>query len=294
MRNILLSAVIFLLLGLSTFCSAQMQLNMTLLSNWKDTTYPTNWTGGRFSDCWGYVDSTGREYAFIGSTVGTHIFDVSNAASPVLVSFQPGRESSGNVVHRDFKTYQHYMYAVCDEGNSSLQIFDLQYMPDSVHKVYDSQHICKTAHNIFINNGKLYFCGMKDSTSTPVSFRVASLANPTDPVLLDDLHNPAFPGGYVHDTHVHNDTAFLFCGNDGLFIYDYTNPVEPVLIQSITQYPQQGYNHSGWVSADGKTLVFADETHGDGVKVYDISDFSNIVTTQHPFHKITFEQTMIC
>lgn len=274
MKNILQVAAISLLFSIPVFSSAQMSLNMNFLSNWKDTTYPTNWTGGRFSDCWGYADSLGREYAFIGSTVGTHIFDVTIPTAPALVSFQIGRESSGNVVHRDYKTYKHYMYAVCDEGNSSLQIFDLQYLPDSVHKVYDSVHICKTAHDIFIDHDKIYFCGLKDSAGNGVVFRVASLANPIDPVVINDLPSPPF--GYVHDVCVRKDTAFLSAGNDGLFIYDYTTPTAPVLIQSITNYPEQGYNHSSWVSKDGKTLVFADETHGKGLKVYDISNMGNI------------------
>jgi len=85
---------------------AQMKLNMTLLSTWTDTTLPIGWTNGSFNDCWGYVDSTGKEYAILGSTAGTHIFNISNPASPVLVSFQAGRESSDKAVHRDFKTYK--------------------------------------------------------------------------------------------------------------------------------------------------------------------------------------------
>jgi choice-of-anchor B domain-containing protein len=146
-------------------------------------------------------------------------------------------------------------------------------MPDSVHKVYDSQSICKTAHNIFINNGRIYFAGLRDNGGNAITLRVASLANPVNPVVINDLAPPQF--SYVHDVYVRNDTAFLSAGMDGMFIYNYVNASAPALIQSITSYPEQGYNHSSWVSADGKTLVFADETHGMGLKVYDISDMAN-------------------
>jgi choice-of-anchor B domain-containing protein len=252
-----------------------MHKNMSLLAHWTDNTMPTNWLGGRFSDCWGYADSLKNEYAVIGSTMGTHILNITNVSfPPVMISFQSGREASGSVVHRDYKTYGHYLYGVCDEGNSSLQIFDLRYLPDSVHKIYDSQHICKTAHNIFIENGRLYFAGLRDSAGTAIVLRVASLSNPENPVILNDLASQPFK--YVHDVYVRHDTAFLSAATDGLFIYDYTKPSAPVQIGSITQYPEQGYNHSSWVSADGKTLVFADEDHGKGLKVYDISDMSNI------------------
>lgn len=273
MKKKLQAGIFSFFFSLSIFSSAQMQFNMSLLYNWDDNSLPANWTGGSFSDCWGYVDSLGREYAVIGSTVGSHFFDITNPAASVLVSFQAGRESSGDVVHRDYKTYQNYMYAVCDQGNSSLQIFDLKYLPDSVQKVYDSQSICKTAHNIFIDNGRIYFCGLRDSLGNAIVFRVASLANPENPVVINDLSSPPF--GYVHDAWVRQDTAFLSCAGDGFFIYNYTNPASPALIQSITSYPQQGYNHSSSVSVDGKTVVFADETHGKGLKVYDISDISN-------------------
>ena len=273
MKNILSIGIGLFFISISTFCSAQTHLNMSLLSTWTDTTLPKNWLKASFNDCWGYTDSTGKEYAIIGSTMGTHIFNISDAANPVLVSFQQGREASGSVIHRDFKTYQHYLYAVCDEGNSSLQIFDLNYMPDSVHKIYDSEHICKTAHNIFINNEILYFCGLKDSSGTGKLLRAASLADPENPVVINDLSSALFT--YVHDVNVRNDTAFLSAANAGLFIYDYTNPSSPKLIQSITNYPEQGYNHSSWVSENGKILVFADETHKMGLKVYDISDISN-------------------
>jgi choice-of-anchor B domain-containing protein len=272
MKNIpcLIFAFVFLL-NIS-LCTAQKQLNMSFLSKWTDNSFPTNWVGGRFNDCWGYVDSLGKEYAIIGSTVGTHIFNITDAYNPALVSFQPGMEASGGVVHRDYKTYKHYLYAVCDEGNSSLQIFDLKYLPDSVHKVYDNQSICKTAHNIFIDHDRIYFAGLSDSAKYP--FRVASLSNPENPLVLSNLITPLFK--YVHDVYVRNDTAFLSAGNDGLFIYDYITPSAPNLIGSITNYAEKGYNHSSWVSADGKTLVFADEDHGKGLKVCDISNLSNI------------------
>lgn len=253
---------------------AQISQNMSLLYHWTDTTFPNGWTGGAFNDCWGYVDSAGREYAIIGSTLGHHIFDITSPTNAILVDFETGRESSSAAVHRDYKTYQNYLYAVCDEGNSSLQIYDLQYLPDSIHLVYDKNALCITSHNIFICNDVLYVCGVRDTNNqNPVPLRALSLSNPANPTFLSDLTSSSF--NYVHDVMVRNDTAFLSCANDGLFIYDYTTPTNPTLINSITSYPEQGYNHSAWVSDDGKYLCFADETHGKGLKLFDISDILN-------------------
>ncbi|MGI8892904.1 MAG: choice-of-anchor B family protein, partial [Bacteroidia bacterium] len=102
---------------------------------------------------------------------------------------------------------------------------------------------------------------------------VLSLANPANPAFISTLINPAF--WHVHDVYVKNDTAYCSAGNEGFYIYNYSNPANPVLIQSITSYPEQGYNHSSWVSEDGNILVFADENWGKGLKLYDISDLSN-------------------
>jgi choice-of-anchor B domain-containing protein len=246
---------------------AQSSYNMKLLSRWDRDSLPNN-KYGAYNDIWGYVDASKREYAIVGTVHGTYFFNVTNATNPKVISFQRGKDIVA--IHRDYKTYKHYAYAVCDEGNSSLQIFDLQYLPDSVVKVYDSNALINRSHNIFICNDKLFAVGLRGSAS----MEVYSLLNPIKPVLLSSLTTSQF--SYIHDVCVRNDTAFCSAGNDGLFIYDYTNPRSPKLIESITSYPQKGYNHSAWVTDDGKTLIFADESWGKGLKTYDISNLSNI------------------
>jgi choice-of-anchor B domain-containing protein len=261
---------IFILLFLNLSLSAQQEKNLPFLFNWDDNSLPYSWIV-QYNDCWGYA-SGGREYAILGGIEGTYFFDVTDPFNTTFIDFQIGKDQIG--MHRDYKTYQHYAYAVSDEGNSSLQVFDLQYLPDSVVKVYDSDTLCVRSHNIFINNGKLYLAGVTTLTQTyPMS--VFSLADPENPTLLKNL--TGMPFSYVHDVCVRNDTAFASCGSDGLYIIDFIDPVNPALVQSITSYPEQGYNHSSWISEDGKTLVFADETHGCGLKVYDVSNILNPV-----------------
>ncbi|MBW8049084.1 MAG: choice-of-anchor B family protein [Cytophagales bacterium] len=246
-------------------CFSQVSSNMTLLSNWKDTTVNLN-----YNDVWGYVDSTGNEYAIFGNEDYTYFVDVTDPYNPVLCDKEPGKNTGG--IHRDYKTYKNYCYGVTDEGTGSLQIFDLQYLPDSVDKVFDSNIFFSNAHTNFIDtaSGRLYILG-----DFSWSMKVLDIAtNPENPTLLATVN---LSGMYVHDAYVRNDTAYCSNGNDGFFIYDLTNPVSPQLISSITTYPEQGYNHSSWVTEDGNTLIFADETQGSGLKIYDISDISNPV-----------------
>jgi choice-of-anchor B domain-containing protein len=258
---------------IATYSTAQLPTTLPLLSNWSDSNIPPAFYGS-YNDCWGYVDANGREYAIMGSSVGTHFFDITDPANPVYISFQPTKDPNTLSIHRDFKTYQHYAYGVTDQGDNSLQIFDLQYLPDSVVKVYDSNVLTKRCHNIHIEGDKLYLA----SNTVGNNFHamdVVSLADPVNPVLLSTLFNPAFT--HVHDVFVRNDTAYCSVGYDGLYVYSYVNPTTPQLLMSLTSYPEQGYNHSAWMKPGTFELVMADENHGSGLKIVDLSDFGNPV-----------------
>ena len=261
-----------LLLAIASF--GQVQLNMPVISNWDNDQLPS-YNNISFNEIWGYAAEGGGEYAIMGSLRGTYIFDITGnqATNPAPIGYFTGRDTAANGVNRDYKTYGNYLYGVCDQGNASLQIFDLSGLPAGVVKVSDNQNIVKTCHTIFIDHDRIYFSGSRDSSGTPHALVVASLADPRNPQVISVLDPPAFD--YVHAAYVRNDTAYLSCGNLGMFVYDYSDPANPQLIQSFTNYDQQGYNHSAWVSEDGQYLVFTDETHGTGVKLYDISDLSN-------------------
>jgi hypothetical protein len=113
---------------------------------------------------------------------------------------------------------------------------------------------------------------------TTMSMAVYSLANPEKPIFLRKL-NDDYPGiNFVHDMRVRNDTVYASCGYQGLFIYLYDTIANKFkLINALTSYPNQGYNHSSALTTNGKTLVFCEEVPRDlTVKVLDISDISNI------------------
>ncbi len=229
-----------------------------------------------FNDLWGWAAPDGREYAIIGSVDSIYFIEVSDPKNPKVRAVAAGRYN--NCIHRDMVTYSHYAYCVADEGNSSLQIFDLQYLPDSVHKVYDSDTLLSKAHSIYIYKDILYFAypkSKKNSSLIAHALMTASLA--TDPEHPKWLHtieaNSSFE--YVHDLFVRNDTAFLNCGTDGLWIYSFVNPLAPYSITSVTTYPDEGFCHSSAVTPDGKNLFFTDENSGMRIKRYDISTLKN-------------------
>lgn len=274
----------YVILIQAQFIFGQGSMNIDSLYNWhdSDTIYEIHYSSyNKFNEVWGYARD-GREYAILGSTQGTHFFDVTEPANSIEVDFVDGRPTGGSnahfVIHRDYHDFDDYLYMISDEG-SGLQIADLRYLPDSVHVVYDSWDVLVQAHNIFIDSSsaRLYVCGGGGS------LRVYSLANPLSPTLLVDCSEDlAFwdaTVGWVHDVYVRNDTAYCNASSKGLFIIDFSDVSNPQMIGSLDTYVQQGYNHSGWLMPNAPFYALADETEGLDVKIIDVSDISNLVVT---------------
>ena len=250
---------------------AQVSQNITLLGHWDEPAVPTNFFNDRYSEVWGF-ERNGREYAVIGSVLGTHFIDVTDPVNPVEVDYVAGAYQGDFVIHRDYHDYQDHLYMVCDEGPSTVQIADLSTLPDSVTMVYDSDALFPNCHNVFVDSssGLLYACSVKRYTGW-TEMEVYSLTNPALPSLVH-----SHQGFTSHDVYVRNDTVYQHAETNGMFVFDYSNPTNPQPIGALTGYPDKGYNHSGWLNEGGDIYAFADEDHGYDVKICDVSDISNI------------------
>ncbi len=270
-----------MLLGFSKSKAQQTPVEAQLLFHWQDDDLPVNgWLHSRYNEVWGFVQD-GREYAVIGSTNGTHIFDVTQPEEAYLAAYIPGKFQGSALVHRDYHDYNGYLYAVSDEGSSSLQIIDLSGLPDHADVVYDSDNLLIRAHNIFIDSAtaKLYALGTTNSFSL-FSVCVYSLDDPTNPFFLSCFPNAGTSIPYVHDAFIRNDTAWLNCGSNGLYVVDFSNPQSPNILGTMDGYPQEGYNHSGWMHETLPYYYMADETLGSDLKVVDVSDFNDMHVVQ--------------
>lgn len=255
--------------------------NFTLVSNINPET-GFNSDGLKYSGCWGWVQaSTNKEYAIAASQSGTYWVDVTNPASPTVCAYRAGAHNGAT--WREVKTYQNYCYVISDDpGTNRLQIFDMQYLPDSVHKIYDSQSLFRRGHAHWIDGNKWYVASVTYSNNTFSEMNVYSLATPSVPVLLRSLDQD-YPSlvSHVHDMFVRNDTIYASCGFDGLYVFKLTASNSFSLIASLTSYPFSGYNHSSALTPDGQTLVFLDEVPASlPVKVADVSNLSNIQVLQ--------------
>ncbi len=239
--------------------SAQEIKNIDLLDQWFSDTLLTNSSQVRYSGCWAF-EQAGKEYGIIGSTEGAHFFELTEADTFKLIDFVPGRFVSSQAINREYKHFKNYVYAVCDDGPSSLQIIDVSYLPDSVHLVADLRNnLFGKTHNLFVDslNELLFMCQVtpviNNIESSMIPLRVYSLSDPTNPALLwqspEEIQD-------VHDIYVRDNLAILNCGYDGIRVYDFSIPTNPVYLNNLQVYQQQGYNHQGWLCPNGETYIF--------------------------------------
>ncbi len=266
-------------------------LNFTLVSNINPES-GVNPYGDKYSGCWGWYQSTkNKEYAIACSKSGTYWVDVSNPVTPTVSAFRSG--TFNNATWREVKTYSTFCYVISDDGgsnqNNSFQIFDMQYLPDSVHKVYDSKSLFKRGHALWVDGSKLYVSGVTYSNNTTSLLNVYSLATPTAPLLLRSLEQDAPFINSVHDAFVRNDTVYASCAYQGLYVFKLAGNTFQQL-GSLTSYPYSGYNHSSALTPNGQTLIFTDEVpDGLPLKTANVSNLSNIqvLTTANQFTATT-------
>ncbi|PBQ33510.1 hypothetical protein CNR22_17580 [Sphingobacteriaceae bacterium] len=272
---------LFALILFSSFASPSQifqSFNINLLSISAPNVGDMGYDGRRYSGCWGwYQASKNKEYGISGASNGTFFYDVTSPASPTLCGFLAGAPQS---TYREMKTYSHYCYIVSDDDQAKrFQIVDLQYLPDSIHVVFNDSTLFRRGHTIWIDQDKLYIGAMIEKLPLSItSMAIFSLANPEAPVLLRKLDEDFPLIDYVHDMYVRNDTIFASCGNKGLFIFKWENALNKFTqLGSYIGYATHGYNHSSFLTGDGKHLIFCDEVpEGLPIHFVDVQNLGNI------------------
>lgn len=216
------------------------------------------------NDIWGYVDSSGTEYALVGDQRGLSIVSLADPANPVEHTYINANFS----VWRDIKTYGSYAYAVT-EGGGGILVVNLSDLPNSVsHHFINDQF--SSAHNLWIDEqGFLFTAGSNRFGGTPDYFDLN--INPDTPTYVQSV----VPSFYSHDVYVRGDTLWSANINDGFFtVYDISDKLNPQLLA--TQNTSRNFCHNLWASDDGQTLFTTDEKAGAWIDAYDVSDLSDI------------------
>jgi choice-of-anchor B domain-containing protein len=254
-----------------------------------DTVHPQS--GNLYSGCWGwYQASKNKEYAISGGRNGTWFIDITNPTTPTVCAFVPGK--STNCTWRELKTYQHYVYLVSDVCDpNAFQILDMQYLPDSVRIVHSDTSLITRGHTIYIDNDKMYVASTymnKTHGYSPMS--VWSLADPEHPKIYSRIEQWDGNVAEVHDMFVNNDTIFMSAAWQGLRMYKLNADSSISPLGSFTNYHSGAYNHSSWLTDNGKHLVFCDEAPSElPIKMINVENMQNIQEENrwHPYPKTT-------
>jgi choice-of-anchor B domain-containing protein len=240
------------------------------------------------NDCWGYVSPSGREYAIMGLNNKVAFVEITNPASPVVVSTIPHTSSTWG----GLKVYQNFCYASTETAGTGLQVIDLSLIDAGIVTLVRTIPSPGRTHTLTCDpvSGFLYTCGSRDGTGTTTCF---DLTNPSDPA---PIGLPTLTTNYQHESTCVTYTTgplagrqiwFGFSEGRGVDVYDVTNKSAPVLLKRIT-YPNIGYCHQGWLSADRKYLYVDDEFDESNLNVPTRSLVFNVEDPANGFFVGTF------
>ena len=234
-----------------------------------------------YSACWSYLHSDGREYAIIGTSGGTAIYNVTVPSNTYRVGFIPGPPS----IWREFKQYRSWIYAVT-EGHGAGQGLQIIRMTDPENPVlaatYTSANLVSahtvtvdTARAILVTNGTRSWAGGDAYPYTGI--RVFSIAAPEAPVEVGawPSSGPYDASNYVHDSVFRGNrlyAASVYVGTERVF--DVTNPNSFAPLASWT-YPGAFYTHNSWPDSSERYLYITDEQNGQTLRVFDIANLAN-------------------
>jgi choice-of-anchor B domain-containing protein len=250
---------------------------------------------------WGWTDpETGKDYALVGTNMGTTIVDISDAKRPVVVGMLPTHSDIGGEFWRDIKVYADHAFIVAEYDDHGMQVLDLTQVRDldiSSGPVTFSEtaHYAGIghSHNVSINEdtGYAYVVGSDECSGGLHMVDISDPANPTFAGCFEDH-------GYTHDTQCviyqgpdadYQGRELCFSANanfDGspflntLSIADVTDKANPVGVANI-EYANDGYSHQGWLTPDQAYFLHGDELdelflgNNTRTRVWDVRDLDN-------------------
>jgi choice-of-anchor B domain-containing protein len=239
--------------------------------------------GAGYSSCWSYVHGDGREYAVIGTSAGTAIYNVTDPDATYFVEFIPGIRS----LWREMKSYRNWIYVVTEgfvpAGGDPVVPPGIQIisMVDPENPVLASTWAgsFNRAHSVSVDTTRgLLICNgtnlyVPPSGQTPTGMRILSLADPLNPVDVGAW--PAMVGDvppefYVHDSVPIGTRLYASSVYAGIQrVIDFTVPSTPVEVASWS-YPG-AFTHNAWPDSSGSVLYVTDEVNGEPLKVFDIA-----------------------
>lgn len=258
--------VYFIGINLMRAQSQQPNFNIELLANVDE------YTRGRYSSIYGYIDTTGKEYAIIGTDKGVAIYSLEDPRKPKAIALI---QASSTWI--EMKTWKNYIYATLGSGNEGILIINMQYAPDRITWNYVKlpveigsvpDVIVRCFTSWIDKKGVLYLCGCNVNNGAVVMYDLNP--DPESPRYLGAIRS-----GYTNDIFTRGDTLWnsdIFEGK--VSIIDVKNKTAPILLNTIPTSSK--YAHSCWLSDDGKYLFTCDEVPNANIDAYQVSNLNKI------------------
>jgi choice-of-anchor B domain-containing protein len=243
----------------------QLTFNMELVSSIDN--------GESGNDIWGYVDSTGVEYAIMGTRSTTKIWSLEDPSNPIERASIPGPVGTW----RDIKSFEDHIYVTSDQGTDGLLIIDMSGAPDIITSEYwkpdltvsGNTETLEKCHNLYIDTDQGY-CYLSGSNIANRGVLILDLNQ--------DKKNPVHVGTadihYSHDVYVKDDRMYTSELQFGFQVYDISDKTNPVLLNG--EISSFDFTHNAWTSDDGNFIFTTDERANAFVESFDISDLDDI------------------
>lgn len=234
--------------------------------------------GENGNDIWGYVDSTGTEYAIMGGASNTHIWSLEDMANPIKRAQIPGTTT----IWRDMKVWNDHIYVTTDNTFSNMVydgylIVDMSMAPDSISYEFKKptfdfageEQELGACHNIYIDEaGYAYLAGCNVGRGGIIILD-----------LNEDPKNPKYVGNvdarYAHDVYVKDTLMYTSDIYDGIFsVYNIKDRSNPVYLGG--ESTSSDFTHNAWLSDDRDFLFTTDERADGYVDAFNIGDLNNI------------------
>lgn len=257
---------VFVLCLCAFYGVSQEDFNFDLVSNVS--------VGETGNDVWGWVDSTGVEYAIMGSQTKTTIWSLEDPANPIERATIPGPAGTW----RDIKSFEDHLYVTSDQGSQGLLIVDMSQAPDTITHLYwkptieieGTSYPLGKCHNLYIDEEQ-GFCYLAGCDVSEQGVLILDLnIDKKEPVFVSAVDDV-----YSHDVFVRDDLLYSSDILVGSFsIYDVSDKSNPIYINGAET--SRRFTHNAWLSDDGNYLFTTDERANAWVDAFDISDLNDI------------------
>ncbi len=277
----------------------------------------------KLSEVWGWVSpETGQEYVAVGMFNAVAFFNVSNPYAPAYLG-KIETDTPLDMVWFDVKTYQNYAIITAEATPFGMLTFDwtrLEGLDQDYDRTFEADGVYApnlTAHNVVVNeeSGYAYLVGAGTIAGALTSIAGTAAGTPYGTTVAAepcrgglhavDLSDPTFPvfgGCFATDGYTHDAQCVIYDGPDAdyqgreicfaynedhVFVIDMTDKLAILEISSFT-YPGANYTHQGWLTEDGRHIVFNDE--GDeGAGSNTLTHVANVEDLDNPAYVGAFD-----